>query len=55
MRRLALVLAVLLLGAGGWWLLRNGEDASGPRYAAAAVDRGPITATVTATGTVNPF
>ncbi len=54
MRRLALVLAVLLLGAGGWWLLRNGEDASGPRYAAAAVDRGPITATVTATGTVNP-
>lgn len=54
MRRLALVLAVLLVGAGGWWLLRDGEQEDGPRLVAAAVDRGPITATVTATGTVNP-
>jgi HlyD family secretion protein len=54
MRRLALVLAVLLVGAGGWWLLRDGEQEDGPRLIAAAVDRGPITATVTATGTVDP-
>ena len=54
MRRIALVLAVLLVGAGGWWWLREGEQQDGPRLVAAAVDRGPITTTVTATGTVNP-
>src|SRR5262245_55914665 len=54
MRRLALVLAVLLAGAGGWWLVRTGEQERGPELVVAAVDRGPITATVTATGTVNP-
>ncbi len=54
MRRLALVLAVLLVGAGGWWLLRGRTPDVGPRLVVAAVDRGPIRATVTATGTVNP-
>ena len=54
MRRLALVLAVLLAGAGGWWLVRTGEHERGPEFVVSAVDRGPITATVTATGTVNP-
>jgi HlyD family secretion protein len=54
MRGLALVLALLLIGAGGWWLLRRDERTGAPRYVAVAVDRGPITATVTATGTVNP-
>jgi HlyD family secretion protein len=54
MRGFVFVLALLLVCAGGWWLLRRDERTSGPRYVAAAVDRGPITATVTATGTVNP-
>ena len=54
MRRLALVLAVLGLAAGAWWLARDARDAVGPQYVTVAVDRGPITSTVTATGTVNP-
>ena len=54
MRRVALVLAALLVGAGGWWMLRGGNRDAGPQFVATAVDRGPITATVTATGTVNP-
>jgi len=44
---------LLLLGIGAWWWWWNG----GPppvRYKTAPVDRGPITAIVTATGTVNP-
>src|SRR5262245_45206881 len=54
-RRLAFVLAALLIGgAGAWWLLQGGEQDRGPSYVVAAVDRGPITAEVTATGTVNP-
>src|SRR4029453_9596113 len=87
MRRVALVLAALLVGAGGWWVFRGSSRgvgphfvatavhrrprprpggaggwwmcggssrAVGPPFVATAVDRGPITATVTATGTVNP-
>jgi HlyD family secretion protein len=54
MRRVALVLAALLVGAGGWWMFRGSSRDVGPHFVATAVDRGPITATVTATGTVNP-
>ena len=54
MRRLALVLALFGLVAGGWWLARDGRDEVPLQYATVAVDRGPITAIVTATGTVNP-
>jgi HlyD family secretion protein len=55
MRRARVVLGVAALAvavylAAGW--LRRGGDA--PRYVTAPVDRGPITSTVTATGTVNP-
>ena len=54
MRRLALGL-VLALGVLGYlffaWTRRS---ADGPEYVTAPVDRGPITATVAATGTVNP-
>jgi len=45
-----LVLGVLLFLAARW--MGGGEDA--PEYVAERVDRGPISATVTATGTVNP-
>jgi HlyD family secretion protein len=44
------VLAVAAYGLFGWSQRGDG----GPRYVTAAVDRGPITASVTATGTVNP-
>ncbi|MEI6162398.1 MAG: efflux RND transporter periplasmic adaptor subunit [Roseococcus sp.] len=65
-RKLALlVLAIALLGAGyvygrpamatfglSW---PGATQASGPRLRLASVDRGPITAVVSATGTVNPL
>ncbi len=65
-RKLALlILAVALLGAGyvygrpamatlglSW---PGGTQTSGPRLRLASVDRGPITAVVSATGTVNPL
>src|SRR3989442_7024362 len=54
MRRLALGL-VLALGVLGYLFLAwTRRSADGPEYVTAPVDRGPITATVTATGTVNP-
>ncbi|MDH3288377.1 MAG: efflux RND transporter periplasmic adaptor subunit [Betaproteobacteria bacterium] len=45
-------LAVLAIGAGlyGWW----GARGSAPEYRLAKVERGPILAAVSATGTVNP-
>src|SRR2546427_8815367 len=55
MRRLALGLVLAGLGVLGYlglgWTRRSGP---GPEYVAAPIDRGPITATVAATGTVNP-
>lgn len=59
-----LLAGVLAAAAGGWWWAGmpglamlpggNGANASMPRLRTAAVDRGPITAVVAATGTVNP-
>ncbi|WP_137128491.1 efflux RND transporter periplasmic adaptor subunit [Roseomonas sp. HF4] len=64
MRRLILIPGIALLLGGLWWaggmpglaLLRDGHagDAALPRLRTAAADRGPITAVVAATGTVNP-
>src|ERR1043166_6430013 len=55
MRRIRLVLALVAVGLGAIlvasWTRR--EAARSP-YVTAPVDRGPITARVTATGTVNP-
>lgn len=54
--RLGLLLSIagmgILAGLALWWWLA--PDASPIRYKAAPVDRGPISAFVTATGTVNP-
>lgn len=64
MRRIALAAALLAALSGGWWWagmpglsLVSGSQASNaalPRLRTATVDRGPITAVVAATGTVNP-
>ena len=58
-----LIALVLLLGAGAaWWgagmprpgFLEPDGQAGAPRLRTATLDRGPITAVVAATGTVNP-
>jgi HlyD family secretion protein len=65
MRRLSLLLvAVALLGAATWWATpmarpwlpgwAGGAATDGPRLRLAEADRGPVTAVVAATGTVNP-
>src|SRR5881275_3148984 len=55
MRRLALALVLAALAGVAYlmlgWTRRSGD---GPDYVTATVDRGPITATVAATGTLNP-
>ncbi len=49
---LAILLAVLTAGAAayGWWGARN----SSPDYRFGKVERGSLTAAVSATGTINP-
>lgn len=47
----ALVLALITGGGWYWWSKR---EADAPAYRTAKVERGPITATVSSTGTLNP-
>lgn len=62
MRKLLALLLVVVLAGVGWWMSGTplpaflGQDgpAGQPRLRLAEVDRGPITAVVAATGTVNP-
>jgi HlyD family secretion protein len=50
---LVVICALALLGGGGWYLYRTkGKEAV--RYRTATVERGEISETVTATGTINP-
>ena len=53
---LRLALLVGLVGLVGAYVIygRSDESALPPRYRTTAVERGPITTTVTATGTINP-
>ena len=46
-------LLVALLAGGGWYWWSN-RQADAPTYRTAKVERGPITATVSSTGTLNP-
>jgi len=48
----ALLLLVLVVGVGWWWSTR--ESANAPTYRFGKVERGPITATIASTGTLNP-
>ena len=53
-RSVVWLIAILgFVAVGSWWGLRP-EGGALPRYRTAAVERGPITATVRATGTVQP-
>ncbi len=49
---IALVALVALAGGGWWWYARGAEEA--PKYRLAKIERGPLTATVSSTGTLNP-
>ena len=48
------VLLILALGAGGAWWYYHRDNDDAPSYVTAAVTRGDLTQTVTATGTLNP-
>ena len=54
--RALIVLAVLAaLGAGGWWWQQQRDAAAAaPKFRTAAIDEGPITQVVLATGTLQP-
>ena len=54
MRRVLIPAALLAAGLAAWWWLAPAVATPGPRLRTASVDRGPITAVVAATGTVNP-
>ncbi|MCW5890655.1 MAG: efflux RND transporter periplasmic adaptor subunit [bacterium] len=54
MRRGALVVGALVVLGVLWALFATDDETARPRYVVEEVDRGPITATVTATGIVNP-
>ncbi|MFN8543504.1 MAG: efflux RND transporter periplasmic adaptor subunit [Candidatus Binatia bacterium] len=55
MRRLIVAAVLVGLATGGYLLWSaSGGRAAAPRWVTATIDRGPISATVTATGTVNP-
>jgi HlyD family secretion protein len=48
----ALLLLAAVLGVAAWWSSRNGDEA--PKYRFAKIERGPLTAAVASTGTLNP-
>lgn len=53
-RKLALAAMAALVALGAWAWLRPSPDAAADAYVTAPVLRGPLTVTVTATGTVEP-
>src|SRR5215212_4669198 len=54
MKRIAIIAVVLLAFAGGGWYWWQGRSADGEvRYRTAKVERGPMSAVVVASGTLN--
>lgn len=55
-KRTAIALGVLVLGAGAWYYQHKPQTPKDeePKFRTAAVDKGTITQTVTASGTLNP-
>jgi HlyD family secretion protein len=49
----ALLLLALIAGIGWWWWASR-ESANAPTYRFGKIERGPITATIASTGTLNP-
>ena len=52
-RLVSLVVVALLLGAGVWGYLHAQSRNASPRYRLGPVERGPLTAAVSATGNLN--
>jgi HlyD family secretion protein len=48
----ALVVVAALAGGAAWWSSRSADEA--PKYRFGKIERGPLTATVSSTGTLNP-
>ena len=48
-----IVAALVILGAGGYYWRQRMMSRQGPKYETTPVDRGPIAAKVTATGTLS--
>jgi len=48
----ALAVIAVLVGGGAWWFSRSADEAR--KYRFAKVERGPLTATVSSTGTLSP-
>lgn len=49
----AVAAALILAAGGGWWWLQNGGDGAQTKYRTAKVERGALTSTVAASGTLN--
>src|SRR4026209_75521 len=52
-RIVSVVVAAVLVGAGGWGYLQTQGRGSTPKYPAARVEQGPLPAAVSATGNLN--
>lgn len=48
------LLALALAGAGWWWYAKGGSDNAATQFRTGKVEKGPLVAIVSATGTLNP-
>jgi len=53
-KRLVMLAIVAVVAVGGVWYWKSRSATAAPKYRTAAVERGPITVTVAATGTIRP-
>ncbi len=53
--RVLAALALAAIAGGGWWYYsKSGADAAATQFRTAKIEKGPLVATVSATGTLNP-